>query len=176
MEAFMTSLPLRYIIMFTKYSSGMWMTVITPPPLRSSSSSSLLPVASPDGNQEPEGNREAHTLWLVRSSHGYGPGIQLRHQQGDRPPELLGSGILPTAGRKSSAAATIFDVILEFKRSREGRGGGRLSTTMCAAETLLPWAVGAFRFDMVCCIMLDRRHRCPQAQASPNQNEFVGTI
>lgn len=57
---------------------------------------------------------------------------------------------------ESSVAATIFDVVLEFERSREGRGGGRLSTAMCAAETSLPRAVGAFRFDMVCCIMLDR--------------------
>jgi len=75
----------------------------------------------------------------------------------------------PFVRSESRVAATIFDVILEFEISREGRGGGRSSAAMCAAVALLPQAAGAFRFDMVGCIMLDRR-------PSQIQNAFIGTM
>ena len=69
--------------------------------------------------------------------------------------------VAPFDRSESGAADTTFNVVLEFESSREGRGGGRSSTAMNAAVSSLPRAVGAFRFDMVGCIMLDRRHLLP---------------
>ena len=148
MEAFMTSLPLRYVIMFTKHSSGMCMT-----------RRHCCPRYPPMGTR----NRKAIGRRVPSDSFALAMAMDLASSSAISREIALTSFLAaasclvpPFVMSESSVAATISDVVLEFERSREGRGGGRLSTAMCAAETSLPRAAGAFRFDMVCCIMLDR--------------------
>ena len=65
METFTASLQLRYIIIFMANSSGMWMTVISPPSSSWSSLSSLLPAVSSDGNRKAIGRRVPSNLFAL---------------------------------------------------------------------------------------------------------------
>ena len=122
-----------------------------PPPLPLSSSSSLLPAVSPDGNRKAIGRRVPSDSFAMAmaldlaSSSAISRDIALM--------SFLAAASCPVApcGRSvSRAATTVLTVVSEFERLREGRsGGGRSPTAVRAAVESLTWASGTFfRFDI----------------------------